>query len=49
MDSTFGLIDVKYTYRGLPKHFFFRRQQNLDRTGSNHRPDHGSDHGSDHG
>ena len=49
MDSTSGLIDVKHKYRGLPYHFFFRRQQNLDRTGSNHRPDHGSDHGSDHG
>ena len=24
-------------------------QQNLDRTGSNHRPDHGSSHGSGHG
>ena len=29
---------------GYISKFFF-----LDRTGSNHRPDHGSDHGSDHG
>ena len=50
MHSTSGLIYVKDTYRSLPSYCsFFRRPQNLDRTGSNHRPDHRSDHGSDHG
>ena len=45
MHSTSGLIYVKDTYRSLPSYCSFF----LDRTGSNHRPDHGSDHGSDHG
>ena len=39
MHSSFGLINVKRIYTVIS--FFFRRRQNLARTGL----DHGSDHG----